>query len=197
MATLLGTVGAFQEGQENWTCYCERLEQFFQSNRIGDEGNAELLSVCSGSVYQFIRNLVALGKPSDKSFFELVTLVCTHFCPSPSIMVQRYNFNSQSQKDRESVSQFVAELHKLSDHCDFGNSLEDMLQDRLVCGTRDGRVQWRLLIEAGLTFAKAFGLAQTSGNCSCCGGKHKASVCRCKSLVCYKCGKQDQFGLSL
>eukprot|EP00731_Ephydatia_muelleri_P017173 Em0010g271a len=186
--------GAFQEGQEDWTCYCERLEQFFQANGIDDEGKrrAVLLSVCGGPVYQLIRNLAAPGKPSDKSFSEL-------------------------ERDGESVSQFVAELHKLSEHCDFENSLEDML--------RDVRVQRRLLAEAGLTFAKAFGLAQTSelaeknfqdlqhsegtpvhpehkgepagrpwsGNCSRCGGKHKASDCRCKSLVCYKCGKQGHW----
>ena len=86
MTSLLGTVGAFQEGQEDWTCYCERLEQFFQANGIDDEGKrrAVLLSVCGGSVYQLIRNLVAPGKPADKSFSELVTLVRTHFRPSPS-----------------------------------------------------------------------------------------------------------------
>ncbi|KAL5477909.1 hypothetical protein EMCRGX_G024764 [Ephydatia muelleri] len=166
MASLLGTVGAFQEGQEDWTCYCERLEQFYQANEIGDEGirRAVLLSVCGGSVYQSIRNLVAPGKPSNKSFSELVKLFRTHFCPSPSVTVQRYNFNSRSQRDGESVSHFVAELRKLSEHCDFGNSLENMLRDRLLCGIRDVRVQRRLLAEAGLTFAncKAFGLAQTS-----------------------------------
>ncbi|KAL5473688.1 hypothetical protein EMCRGX_G028207 [Ephydatia muelleri] len=77
-----------------------------------------------------------------------------------------------------------------------------MLRDRLVCGIRVVRVQRRLLAEAGLTFAKAFGLVQTSelaeknvqdlqhsegtqpierpwpGNCSRCGGKHKTSDCR-------------------
>ena len=87
MASLLGTVGAFQEGQEDWTCYCERLEQFFQANGIGDEGKrrAVLLSACGGSVYQSIRNLVAPGKPSNKSFSELVKLFRTHFCPSLSV----------------------------------------------------------------------------------------------------------------
>eukprot|EP00731_Ephydatia_muelleri_P037001 Em0374g4a len=207
MTSLLGSVGAFQEGQEDWTCYCERLEQFFQANGIDDEGKrrAVLLSVCGGSVYQLIRNLVAPGKPADKSFSELVTLVRTHFRPSSSVTVQRYNFNSRSQRDGESVSQFVAELRKLSEHCDFGNTLEDMLRDRLVCGIRDIRVQRS---RAELAEKNVQDLQQSegspvhpvhkvepagkpwSGNCSRCGGKHKASDCRCKSLDCYKCGKR-------
>ena len=76
--------------------------------------------------------------------------------------MQRYNFKSWSQRDGELVSQFVSELCKLTEHCDFGNSLKDMLRDHLVCGIRDVRVQWRLLAKAGLTYAKVFGLAQTS-----------------------------------
>ena len=37
-----------------------------------------------------------------------------------------------------------------------------MLQDRLVCGINDKRVQRRLLAEPGLTFAKALELAQAA-----------------------------------
>ena len=71
-------------------------------------------------MFQLIRNPVAPGKPSDKSFSTGNTCVRTHFCPSSSVTVQRYNFNSWSQRDGKSVLQFVAELRKLSD---FGNPL--------------------------------------------------------------------------
>ena len=37
-----------------------------------------------------------------------------------------------------------------------------MLRDRLVCGIRDIKLQRRLLAERGLTFAKAFELAQAA-----------------------------------
>ena len=164
MASLLGIVGAFQEGQEDWTCYCERLEQFFQANGINDEGKrrAVFLSICGGPVYQLIRNLVAPGKPSDKSFSELVTLVRTHFCPSPSVTVQRYDFNSRSQRDGESVSQFVAELRRNFQSTATSRILWRICYGTVVCvafGTSGYR---RLLAEAGFTVAKAFGLAQTS-----------------------------------
>ena len=82
--------------------------------------------------------------------------------PFPIRYSATLHFHSRSQRDGESVSQFVAELRKLSELCDFGNSLDDMLRNRLVRGIRGVRVQRRLLAQAGLTFAKAFGLAQTS-----------------------------------
>ena len=54
------------------------------------------------------------------------------------------------------------ELRKLSEQCQCGASLDEMLRDRLVCGVRDGRLQWRVLAESDLTFKKAFELCQAS-----------------------------------
>ena len=58
------------------------------------------------------------------------------------------------------MTQFVTELKRLSEYCSFGETLEKMLRDRLVCGVRDSRLQRRLLTEKDLTFAKAVELAK-------------------------------------
>ena len=76
--------------------------------------------------------------------------------------MQHFKFHSRSQKEGETLSQFVAELRHLSEHCKFEASLDDMLRDRLVCGIRDVRVQRRLLAEPELEFKKAFELAQAA-----------------------------------
>ena len=54
----------------------------------------------------------------------------------------------------------VAELRKLSEHCRIGETLRDMMRDRLVRGISDGRRQHHLLAEADLTLKTAFTLAQ-------------------------------------
>lgn len=114
------------------------------------------------TTYQLIRNLFAPAKPVDKSFRELVTLVNDHHTPPPSVTVQRFNFNSHSQKDGETIAQFVADLRRLSEHCTFQDKLDDMLRNCLVCGIKDSQVQRRLLSETDRTFKKAFELAQAS-----------------------------------
>ncbi len=48
----------------------------------------------------------------------------------------------------------------LSEHCTFGETLDDMLRDRLVCGINEGRLQRRLLAETTLSFSKVLSLAQ-------------------------------------
>ena len=54
----------------------------------------------------------------------------------------------------------MASVRQLSEFCEFGDTLEAMLRDRLVCGVNDDHIQSRLLAEPELTFAKALQLAQ-------------------------------------
>ena len=58
------------------------------------------------------------------------------------------------------MSDGVAVLRKLTDFCEFGETLEDMLLDRLVCRINKSQVQHRLLAESKLTFEKALEIVQ-------------------------------------
>ena len=55
----------------------------------------------------------------------------------------------------------MAELHSLSEYCNFGDTLEVMIRDRLVCGINDDGIQRRLLAEQDLTYKKVVELAQS------------------------------------
>ena len=153
--------GEFCEKNEDWLSYTERLQQYFEANGTKKERQrAVLLSVVGPATYQLIRNLIAPEKPTDKSFEEIVSIVQEHRNPRPSVIVQRFNFHTRGQKEEESIANYVADLRRLADHCTFGNSLDEMLRDRLVCGIRDAPLQRRLLAEVDLSFTKAFSMCQ-------------------------------------
>ena len=63
MAATHGSIGKFDIDEEDWTAYCERLEQYYLANDVdaAEKKRAILLSVCGASIYQLIRNLVAPG----------------------------------------------------------------------------------------------------------------------------------------
>ena len=157
-----GTLGEFNYSKEDWTSYAERLELYFTANDVSTAAKQQaiLLSVCGAETYQLIRDLVAPKKPTEHTFAKLVKLVKDHHQPPPSTIVQRFNFNTRIQKEGETVSDFVAGLRRLSEHCKFAATLNDMLRDRLVCGIRDRRLQQRLLAETDLTFKKALEISQ-------------------------------------
>ena len=160
-----GTIGEFQNAQESWQSYVERLQYFVANDvKTADKQHAVLLSTVGGQTYQLIRNLLAPTKPTEVTFAEIVDAVQKHVQPRPSIIVERFNFHSRARRQGEDVSTYVAELRKLSEHCNFGTALNDMLRDRLVCGIADQRIQRRLLAEPDLTFAKALELAHADRN---------------------------------
>ena len=107
----------------DWTAYCEHLEQYFTANDVedldADKKRAILLSYCEAPTYRLIRNLVAPAKPTTKSFADFTKLVADHYIPSPSMIVQCFQFNSHSQKDGESIAEFVADLCQISEHCNY------------------------------------------------------------------------------
>ena len=157
MAAIHGHLGEFDSTQEEWETYTERLEQYFTANDVQDAGKqrAILLSCCGASTYRLIKNVLAPNRPTDVPFDVIVTQMRTHFHPTPSETVQRYLFYSRTRRAGESVSMYVAELKKLAEFCNFGDTLEPMLRDRIVCGIGNERWQRRLLGEEDLTYKSA------------------------------------------
>ncbi|KAL5497071.1 hypothetical protein EMCRGX_G013467 [Ephydatia muelleri] len=151
--------------------YIERLEQYFAANEIADNGKkrAILLSAWGAATYRLIRTLVSPSKPGEKSFTEIVKLVSGHHNPKPSAIMQRFKFNCRIRGSNESVAEYVTSLRQLAEHCEYGQFLDDMLRDRIVCGINDAQTQRRLLGEAGLTLKGAFeiALAMESATKSC------------------------------
>uniref|UniRef100_A0A8C9XTX2 Retrotransposon gag domain-containing protein n=1 Tax=Sander lucioperca TaxID=283035 RepID=A0A8C9XTX2_SANLU len=152
MATI-GTLAVFDARNQTWEEYCEILEQFYEANQIdnGDRQRAILISVVGASTYSLMRNLLSQEKPKDKTYQELVSLLKYHFDPKPSEIVQRYKFDSCNCKHNESVMEYVAELRRLAQDCKYGDTLQQMLRDCIVCGINDDQIQRRLLAEADLT----------------------------------------------
>ena len=62
-------------------------------------------------------------------------------------------------QESETIAQFVSRLKKLARYCNFGDKLNDMIRDRLVCGIKDQTTQKKLLVESGLTPEKAIKVA--------------------------------------
>ena len=108
----------------------------------------------------FLCNLAVPNKLSKVPIAELMKPAAAHYHPKPSLAVRRFRFNSRMLQAKESVAAYLAELKRLSEHCSFGDTLNDMLRDRIVCGIQDQRKQRKLLVEPDLTLRKAFKVTQ-------------------------------------
>ena len=129
-------------------------------NGIEDVKKDVFLAVIGPPTYKLLKRLVAPAKPGEKEYNQLVQVLTQHFEPAPSEIMRRYRFNLRIRRKGESVASYVSKLQDLAQFCNYGESLETMLRDRLVCRISDESIQRRLLAESTLTFKKAFKLAQ-------------------------------------
>ena len=159
-----GKMSAFDPAKEAWTTYMERLQFYFLANGITEEDKmkAVFLTVCGAPTYQLLRGLLQPQTPLNASFDDVKAKLGEHFSPKPSSIVQRYTFHTRLRHQQESVADYVAALRAIGEHCEFGDSLNDMIRDRLVCGINNSRIQTRLLQEQDrLTYELAIKTAQT------------------------------------
>ena len=86
----------FSSSQETRTAYVERLEQYLAANKIedADQQRAILLSVCGPATYRLICSLLSPKKPAELKFKDIAEIVQKHHDPKPSVIVQRYRFNT-------------------------------------------------------------------------------------------------------
>lgn len=160
MASYIGKLDAFDSSAEDWSTYIERAEQFFAANEIDDAKLVPvLLSAMGGKAYSLLRNLTAPAKPATMKYEDIVEVMQSHLSPKPLLIAERFRFHKRNQTKEETVVAYVAELKRLSEHCNFGAGLDDALRDRLVCGLRHEGIQKRLLTEADLTFKRALEIA--------------------------------------
>ena len=105
--------------------------------------------------------MLAPNKPGEVAFNEMVKVLSDHYSPKPLEIVSCFKFYNRSRKPGESVSTFISEVRDLARFCNFGDSLDAMIRDRLVCGINDEQIQKRLLSKGNkLTLAKAMTFAQ-------------------------------------
>ena len=149
--------------------------------------------------------------PSEKSYEDLVKVMSDHHSPPPSEIVQRFRFYTRFRKKGETVATYVSELRAIAQGCNFGESLDAMLRDRLVVGIDNEAIQRRLLSETSLTFKKALELAQNleaavkntreiqngTGTKNDSPGSsqdtQKEPVSKVTANTCYRCGKVGHF----
>ena len=156
----IGNIGEFSELTETWKSYTERVKQYFMANEISDDRKVPaLLALMGGKTYSLLRNLTSPDNPASIGFDAIVKLLDDHLSPKPLVIAERFRFHKRDQKDGESIPVYVAELRKLSEHCDFKANLNDALRDRLVCGIKHGNIQKKILSESDLTLQKAIDIA--------------------------------------
>ncbi|KAL2088270.1 hypothetical protein ACEWY4_015169 [Coilia grayii] len=138
----------FEESEESFDSYCERLEQYFAANGLDtkdEKTRAVFLTVVGKRAHSLLMDLCAPEKPSAKTYEDLVGLLRKHYVPKTNFIAERCKFHGRNQKENETISEYIASLRKLAATCKFGTFLDEALRDRFVCGVKSTELRDRLL----------------------------------------------------
>ena len=154
-------MGEYVESREEWPKYAARLKHFLAVNRTMDEGQktSVFLATIGPETYKLLCNVLTPEDPGNKRFADLVTTLMNYYSPKPSEIVERFKFYTRDRKKGESVVAYITELRALAQSCNYGDTLNAMLRDRLVCGIMADSIQRRLLAEPNLTLKCTLDLA--------------------------------------
>ena len=147
---------------DNITEYIERVEQYFIANDVTDEKKQTsiFLTLIGNGTYSLLRNLLAPESPLGKTVKTLSETLIVHLKPQLIIIAERYRFYRRDQSENETITEYVAELRKLTLNCDFKDFLDQALRHRFVCGLKNIGIWRRLLAERKLMLRSAIELAK-------------------------------------
>ena len=144
MATPYGHIAAFHPELETIKTYLERVQLYFAANKVPEELQVPvLLSVIGAPTYSLLSDLLAPAAPGSKSLREISDTLRRHFEPKRVVIAKRFHFHKRNQAAGESIADYDTSLRKLASQCSFGDSLEEALRDRFVCGLRHEAIQRR------------------------------------------------------
>ena len=219
MATV-GKIREFDPRTETFSTYVDRLKLYFEANGVANEKKvAVFLTVIRAKNYTILNDAVAPAKPKDKTLEVLIQTLTTHFDPKPIVIAERFHFYKRVQRQGESLSDFVADLRRLTTNCNFGTFLEEAIRDCFVCGLYNDSTQQHLkdltlksAVETAINWESA---QKTSSNmkqsksqaaavtpseggvkaiktaCYRCGRTgHTPHQCKFKEATCDNCGKK-------
>ena len=79
--------------------------------------------------YKLLRDLLLPCKPMDSKFEVIAETLKNHFEPKPCEIVERFRFNTCDRSLNQSTADYVAELRRLSEFCNYGDKLEEHIRD--------------------------------------------------------------------
>ena len=77
-----------------------------------------------------------------------------------NIIFECARFNCRSQQEGETAEEFIMELYKLVENCNYGGLQEEMIKDRLVVDIRNQRLSEKMQLDPNLNLEKAKKMAR-------------------------------------
>ena len=140
---------------QRWTKWKKRFEYFLKASGITNNSHkrALLLHIAGRDTQDLFETLTDTGTEYQHALNKLDE----HFSIKNNIPFARSVFHSTMQHKGESIEQFVTRLIKLTLYCEYRDSTEKQIRDRVIATCNSTKLRKKLLAESDLTLEKVLG----------------------------------------
>ncbi|KAJ8975158.1 hypothetical protein NQ317_014532 [Molorchus minor] len=143
---------------ENWRRFKQNYSIFMKASEKDSKSSdikASILLSLAGEEAVELFNTFGLSEADSLEEEKILDTFEAYCNPKKNVVYERYKFYKRDQLDGENFEQFLAEIKKLSQSCEFKVLLDKMIRDRIVIGINDENLQERMLRTTNLDLKKA------------------------------------------
>ncbi|XP_063391344.1 uncharacterized protein K02A2.6-like [Cydia fagiglandana] len=153
---------AFGSLCESWEKWKNGFQIYVKACEINKKTEDIQINIFLHVVGEQCREIIEQSTTKCTTLATLIGLVDKHFKAKKNVTVERHRFFTRQQGEHESIDQYVFELRKLAQSCEFGNLNDGLIKDRLICGIVSAAIRERLLREDDLTLSKALEICRAA-----------------------------------
>ena len=147
---------------QDWPTWKRNFLRFHTATSLGDK--TELIQVANliyamGPEADRILDTFTMTEADRNKFAPVLAKFDEYFVPKRNIIHERAQFHRCSQKENETVDEYVRRLYDAAQYADFADK-DNTIRDRLVLGLVDSEISEKLQLEDNLTLDKAISIAK-------------------------------------
>ena len=143
---------------DDWPRWKRRFEQFRIASGLQRQNPVQQVSTllyCLGEEADAVLSSTNATEDERKVYATVIDKFDAFFKVRRNVIFERARFNRRNQLDGETAEQYIMELYRLAESCDYGDLKDEMIRDRLVVGIRDAVLSQQLQLDPDLTLEKA------------------------------------------
>ena len=150
---------------ERWPSWIRRFERFRHASGIvgqSEESQVNTLIYSMGDKAEDILRSLDIPEADLKRYDKVKDKFEQYFVKRRNVVFERAKFNTRVQKEAESVDDFITDVYRLAEHCEFSELHNEMVRDRIVVGIKNSQLSEKMQLDRKLTLEKAVSMARQS-----------------------------------
>ena len=143
---------------DKWPKWRKRFQQFRVASAL-DRGVAakqvNTLLHCMGEEFEALMDSMNVNDEEKQDYAVVLVQFDDFFNVRRNIIFEPARFNCRSQQEGETADEFIMELYKLIEDCNYGGLQDEVIGDRLVVGIRYQTLLEKMQLDPDLNLEKA------------------------------------------